>query len=210
MNVRYFEQSSGKWWFGGGIDLTPCYPFLEDVRHFHQTLRSTCDKHNASYYPRFKKSCDEYFLIRHRGETRGVGGIFFDHLRGDPISDFAFVRDIGEAFLLAYLPIVNRRCATPYGQREREFQLIRRARYVEFNLVYDRGTAFGLETRGRIESIFMSLPPVVHWPYGWSPEPGSREAELSDYLVPRDWLNLEADESDREAAQIWNKSTRSC
>jgi coproporphyrinogen III oxidase len=199
MNVRYFEQTSGKWWFGGGMDLTPCYPFIEDIRHFHETLRSACDKHGQSYYSRFKKWCDEYFLIKHRNETRGVGGIFFDHLRGNPASDFAFVREVGEAFLPAYLPIVERRCTMPFGQRERTFQLIRRARYVEFNLVYDRGTAFGLETQGRVESILMSLPPIVHWPYGWNPEPGSREAELSHYLVPRDWLNLDGQESDRKA-----------
>jgi coproporphyrinogen III oxidase len=199
MNVRYFEQCSGKWWFGGGIDLTPCYPFPEDVRHFHATLRSACDRHDSSYYPRFKKWCDEYFFIRHRNETRGVGGIFFDHLQGEPAAAFAFVREVGEAFLPAYLPVVQRRRTAPYGAREREFQLLRRARYVEFNLVYDRGTAFGLETGGRIESIFMSLPPVVHWPYGWSPEPGSREAALSDYLVPRDWLNPDAKGSDRKA-----------
>lgn len=195
MNVRYFEQSSGKSWFGGGMDLTPCYPFIEDIRHFHETLRSACHKHNPSYYPRFKKWCDEYFVIKHRNEMRGIGGIFFDHLSAEGVSDFAFVREVGEAFLPAYLPIVRRRCTTPYGSRERTFQLIRRARYVEFNLVYDRGTAFGLETGGRIESVLMSMPPVVHWPYGWSPEPGSREQELSDYLVPRDWLNLDANQS---------------
>jgi coproporphyrinogen III oxidase len=199
MNVRYFEQSSGKWWFGGGIDLTPCYPFIEDILHFHETLRRACDKHNPSYYSRFKKWCDEYFVLKHRNETRGVGGIFFDHLRGNPASDFAFTREVGEAFLPAYLPIVERRCAMPYGQRERAFQLIRRARYVEFNLVYDRGTAFGLQTQGRVESILMSLPPIVHWPYGWAAEHGSREAELSHYLVPRDWLNLDRQESDRKA-----------
>jgi coproporphyrinogen III oxidase len=198
LNVRYFEQSSGAWWFGGGMDLSPCYPFIEDILHFHETLRTACEKHNPFYYSRFKKWCDEYFQIRHRNEMRGVGGIFFDHVRGDATTEFAFIREVGDAFLGAYLPIVKRRCTMAYGRREREFQLIRRARYVEFNLVYDRGTAFGLETRGRIESILMSMPPVVHWPYGWSPEPGSREAELSDYLVPRDWLSPDVKESDRK------------
>lgn len=204
MNVRYFEQSSGKRWFGGGMDLTPCYPFLEDVRHFHSALRAACDRHDHSYYPRFKKWCDEYFLIRHRHETRGVGGIFFDHLHGNPEADFAFVREVGEAFLPAYLPIAHIRSAMAYGERERTFQLIRRARYVEFNLVYDRGTAFGLETRGRVESILMSLPPMAQWPYGWDPEPGSREAQLAEFLVPRDWLAGESKEAEY-AEESWNR-----
>jgi len=197
MNVRYFEQPSGKWWFGGGIDLTPCYPFLEDVLHFHRTLRTACDKHDASYYPRFKKWCDEYFVIRHRNETRGVGGIFFDHVCGNAEEDFAFVREVGDAFLPAYLPIVERRTPLAYGERERTFQLIRRARYVEFNLIYDRGTAFGLETQGRAESILMSMPPLAQWPYGWSPEQGSREAQLMEFLAPQDWLSRDP-ESEQE------------
>lgn len=191
MNVRYFEQASGKRWFGGGADLTPCYPFLKDVLHFHRTLKAACDAHDSSYYPRFKKWCDEYFFIRHRNEARGVGGIFFDHLQGDAAADFAFVKSIGDAFLPAYLPIAYANCALPYTEREKTFQLIRRSRYVEFNLVYDRGTAFGLETQGRIESILMSLPPMAQWPYGWSPEPGSAEAELSRFLVPHDWLGVD-------------------
>jgi coproporphyrinogen III oxidase len=191
MNLRYFEQTDGNRWFGGGADLTPCYPFLQDVRHFHKSLQTACDKHDVSYYPRFKKWCDEYFFIRHRNETRGVGGIFFDHLRTDPSADFAFVQEVGDAFLSAYLPIVESKRAMPFGEREKNFQLIRRARYVEFNLVYDRGTAFGLETQGRVESILMSLPPQACWPYGWSPEPGSREAELARFLVPQDWVGSE-------------------
>lgn len=191
MNLRYFEQTDGNRWFGGGVDLTPCYPFVEDIRHFHKTLQTACDKHNDSYYPRFKKWCDEYFFIKHRNEMRGVGGIFFDHLHTNPAEDFAFVREIGDAFLNAYLPIVESRKGLPFGERERNFQLIRRARYVEFNLVYDRGTAFGLETQGRVESILMSLPPHACWPYNWSPEPGSREADLSRFLVPQDWIGCE-------------------
>jgi len=191
MNLRYFEQGEGKCWFGGGADLTPCYPFLEDARHFHKNLQVACNKHDASYYARFKEWCDQYFLIKHRNETRGVGGIFFDHLHTDPPADFAFVREVGEAFLTAYLPIVEARKGMPFGEQEKKFQLIRRARYVEFNLLYDRGTAFGLETQGRVESIFMSLPPEASWPYDWAPEPGSHEAELSRFLVPQDWVGAE-------------------
>lgn len=191
MNVRYFEQANGERWFGGGADLTPCYPFLKDILHFHQTLKNTCDRHDASYYLRFKKSCDDYFFIKHRNESRGVGGIFFDHLQGDAAVDFAFVQSVGEAFLPAYLPIAHANRSIPYGEREKTFQLIRRSRYVEFNLVYDRGTAFGLETQGRVESILMSMPPAAQWPYGWVPEPGSPEADLSSFLVPRDWLGAD-------------------
>lgn len=191
MNVRYFEQANGKRWFGGGADLTPCYPFVKDVLHFHQTLRNACDPHDASYYPRFKRWCDEYFFIKHRNESRGVGGIFFDHLQGDHAADFAFVQSVGEAFLPAYLPIAHANRSIPYGEREKTFQLIRRSRYVEFNLVYDRGTAFGLETQGRVESILMSMPPMAQWPYGWVPEPGSQEADLAKFLLPRDWLGVD-------------------
>jgi coproporphyrinogen III oxidase len=192
MNVRYFEQANGKKWFGGGADLTPCYPFLKDIQHFHATLKAACDAHDISYYPRFKKWCDDYFFIKHRNEMRGVGGIFFDQLQSDTAANFAFVQSVGNAFLRAYLPIASANRAMPYTQREKNFQLIRRSRYVEFNLVYDRGTAFGLETQGRVESILMSLPPMAQWPYGWVPEPGSAEAELSKFLVPRDWLGLDA------------------
>jgi coproporphyrinogen III oxidase len=192
MNLRYFEQGDGKWWFGGGADLTPCYPFIEDIRHFHKTLKTTCDAHDIHYYLRFKKWCDDYFFLKHRNERRGVGGIFFDRLSTNAAADFAFVREVGEAFLPAYLPIVERRRAMPYGEREKTFQLIRRARYVEFNLLYDRGTSFGLETMGRVESILVSMPPVARWPYAWTPEEGSGEAELAQFLVPRDWLEVEA------------------
>ena len=186
-NFRYLEKGSAQW-FGGGADLTPHYPFREDARHFHHTLKEACDKHDPSYYPRFKKWCDEYFFLKHRNETRGVGGIFFDYLQGDMESLFAFVKDAGEAFLPAYLPIVERRRGHEYGEREREFQLIRRGRYVEFNLVYDRGTIFGLETRGRTESILMSLPPLARWVYDYKPEPGSAEAGAMTYFRPQDWL----------------------
>ena len=192
MNLRYFEQSDGKWWFGGGADLTPCYPFVEDIRHFHGSLKTACDAHDPHYYGRFKKWCDDYFFLKHRNETRGVGGIFFDRQSTNIGADFAFVREVGECFLPAYLPIVQRRSVMPYGEREKTFQLIRRARYVEFNLLYDRGTAFGLETMGRVESILVSMPPVARWPYAWTPEEGSREAALAHFLVARDWLELEA------------------
>ncbi|HVF89236.1 MAG TPA: oxygen-dependent coproporphyrinogen oxidase [Blastocatellia bacterium] len=204
-NFRYLERGSGGW-FGGGADLTPYYPYVEDAVHFHRTLKEACDRSDPAYYPKFKTWCDEYFFLRHRGETRGVGGIFFDYLTGKgegpllgpedrrvdkdrgigPIFDF--VKDAGRAFLPAYLPIVERRCREPYGEREREFQLVRRGRYVEFNLIYDRGTHFGLATQGRIESILMSLPPLVRWPYDYRIEPGSREAEALDFFSPRDWL----------------------
>lgn len=191
MNVRFFEQANGNRWFGGGADLTPCYPFLEDVLHFHRTLKNACDAHDSSYYPRFKKWCDEYFFIKHRNETRGVGGIFFDHLQADSAADFAFVQSVGDALLPAYLPIAYSNRSMAYAEPQKTFQLIRRSRYVEFNLVYDRGTAFGLETQGRVESILMSLPPMAQWPYGWVPEPGSAEAELSRFLAPRDWLGVD-------------------
>jgi coproporphyrinogen III oxidase len=190
-NFRYLEKGNARW-FGGGSDLTPYYPFREDVIHFHRTLKEACDKHDADYYPRFKKWCDEYFFIKHRGETRGVGGIFFDYLQGDLDRLFAFVRDAGEAFLPAYLPILERRRNQGYGQREREFQLIRRGRYAEFNLVYDRGTIFGLETRGRTESILMSLPPLARWVYDYRPEPNTPEAEAWTYFKAQDWLDTES------------------
>jgi coproporphyrinogen III oxidase len=186
-NFRYLEKGDARW-FGGGSDLTPYYPFREDARHFHRALKEACDKHDPDYYPRFKKWCDEYFFIKHRNETRGVGGIFFDYLQGDMERLFAFVKDAGEAFLQAYLPIVELRRHHRYGDREREFQLIRRGRYVEFNLVYDRGTIFGLETRGRTESILMSLPPLAQWVYDYELEPGSVEAEALTYFKPQGWL----------------------
>ncbi len=187
-NFRYFEQAHGDSWFGGGIDLTPYYPYDEDNRHFHATLKNACDKMNAEYYPRFKKWCDEYFYLKHREETRGVGGLFFDYLRGDPEHYFEFVQSVGDAFLDAYIPIVKRRMSEPWSERERSWQAVRRGRYVEFNLVYDRGTTFGLETKGRIESILVSLPPKVEWHYNFHPEPNSREAKLVELLKsPRDW-----------------------
>ncbi len=191
-NFRYLTKGERRW-FGGGADLTPYYPFRADVLHFHRTWQRACVAHpGVADYPRFKKWCDDYFYLPHRGEARGVGGIFFDYLEGDDRA-FAFVRDCGDAFLDAYLPILRRRRDEPWGERERAFQEYRRGRYVEFNLLYDRGTVFGLKTGGRTESILMSLPPRVRWEYDWRPEPGSREAELVEvYLKPRDW----ADEPD--------------
>ncbi len=172
-------------WFGGGADLTPYYPVMEDVVHFHQTWKRVCDAHDPAYHPRFKQWCDEYFYLPHRQETRGVGGIFFDHLQGDA---FEFVRDAASTFIDAYLPIVKRRRHDTYSDAERQFQLLRRGRYVEFNLLYDRGTTFGLKTDGRVESILMSLPPMVRWEYDAQFPEGSREASLKDWLRPRDWL----------------------
>jgi coproporphyrinogen III oxidase len=186
-NFRCLRRGSALW-FGGGADLTPYYPVREDVLHFHQTWRAVCDRHHPEHYARFKKWCDEYFYLPHRGETRGVGGLFFDYVADDRARDFAFVRDCGDAFLDAYLPIVRRRVGDPYGDRERHFQLFRRGRYVEFNLLYDRGTTFGLRTDGRVESILMSLPPLVRWEYDPRFPPGSREAQLVEWLRPRDWL----------------------
>jgi len=194
MNVRLFVAGAREvapvWWFGGGFDLTPFYPFLEDARAWHRVARDTCAPFGEDVYPRFKRWCDEYFYLRHRDECRGVGGLFFDDLNewGFALC-FAFVRAVAEAFLKAYLPIVALRRTTPYGEREREFQLYRRGRYVEFNLVFDRGTLFGLQSGGRTESILMSLPPRVAWRYGYQPEPGSPEERLSrEFLVPRDWI----------------------
>ncbi len=214
LNYRYFEAGP-VWWFGGGIDLTPYYGFAEDAQHFHRSLRRACDAHHPAYYPVFKPWCDEYFFLGHRDEPRGVGGIFFDYQDGQgelyrgpnadghaaaasdqlgaPLSRswedlFAFVQSCGGAFLEAYLPIVERRQHLEYGERQRQFQLYRRGRYVEFNLVYDRGTIFGLQTKGRTESILMSLPPLVRWEYDFHPEPNTPEAELYDvFLKPQDW-----------------------
>lgn len=186
-NFRYLEKGDAQW-FGGGTDLTPYYPYAEDAAHFHRTIKQACDRHDLDFYPRFKKWCDEYFTLKHRGEMRGVGGIFFDYLQGDPAKHFAFVEDAGNIFLDAYLPIAKRRAVEPYGERERQYQLYRRGRYVEFNLLYDRGTIFGLETRGRTESILMSLPPLVRWVYDFKPEPGSREEKALEFYQPRDWI----------------------
>lgn len=191
-NVRHFQaQRDGEtvaWWFGGGFDLTPFYPVDDDIVHWHRTARDLCAPFGDGRYAAHKRWCDEYFVLKHRGETRGVGGLFFDDLHGDFDNDFAYLRAVGDGFLDAYLPIVGQRSDTPYGERERRFQLYRRGRYVEFNLVWDRGTLFGLQSGGRSESILMSLPPLVRWEYGFTPEPGSAEARLQEYLRPRDWL----------------------
>jgi coproporphyrinogen III oxidase len=219
LNYRYFEAGP-VWWFGGGIDLTPYYPFDEDVVHFHRTLKETCDRYHSDYYPTFKRWCDEYFYLKHRQETRGVGGIFFDYQdgRGElyrgpdangpaahyshevgelPQRDwetlFSFAQACGNAFVPAYSSIVEKRRDTEYSDHQRQFQLYRRGRYVEFNLVYDRGTIFGLQTNGRTESILMSLPPMVRWEYGYTPEPGTPEARLYEvFLKPQDWVNWSA------------------
>ncbi|HST43987.1 MAG TPA: oxygen-dependent coproporphyrinogen oxidase [Luteimonas sp.] len=191
-NVRHFhavrDGLTVAWWFGGGFDLTPFYPVDADIAHWHRTARALCAPFGADRYDAHKRWCDTYFWLPHRGETRGVGGLFFDDLHGGFEEDFAYQRAVGDGFLDAYLPIVARRRATPYGDRERAFQLYRRGRYVEFNLVHDRGTLFGLQSGGRTESILMSLPPLVRWEYGFVPEPDSPEAGLADYLRPRDWL----------------------
>jgi coproporphyrinogen III oxidase len=216
LNYRYFEAGP-VWWFGGGADLTPYYPFAEDAAHFHHTLKNACDQAHGEFYPVFKRWCDEYFYLKHRQEMRGIGGIFFDYQDGnaplyrgpdpngpaaqysnqlapiDPLGWedlFSFAQRCGRAFLPAYSPIVEKRRHTEYGDRQRQFQLYRRGRYVEFNLVYDRGTIFGLQTNGRTESILMSLPPLVRWQYCYGPEAGSPEAELTEkFLVPQDWVN---------------------
>ncbi len=193
MNVRFFAASKEGhepvWWFGGGFDLTPYYGFEEDAVHFHRTAREACEPFGPDVYPRFKRWCDEYFFLRHRNEPRGIGGIFFDDLNEWGFERcFEFLRSVGDHFLPAYLPILQRRKDTPYGERERDFQLYRRGRYVEFNLVWDRGTLFGLQSGGRTESILMSLPPLVRWRYNWRPEPGTPEARLyEEFLKPRDW-----------------------
>lgn len=192
-NVRFFiaekEGEAPVWWFGGGYDLTPFYPVIEDVRHWHLTARDACAPFGEDVYPRYKSWCDDYFWLKHRDETRGVGGLFFDDLNeGGFERCFAFQQAVGDSFLAAYLPIVQRRRGTAWGERERDFQLYRRGRYVEFNLVWDRGTLFGLQSSGRTESILMSMPPLVSWAYRWEPDPDSAEANLTYYLQPRDWL----------------------
>lgn len=194
MNVRLFvaHGSDGDqdiFWFGGGLDLTPYYPFEDDVRHFHQVCHDAVAPFGTDKYPRYKAWCDDYFLLRHRQETRGVGGLFFDDLNSPDFNAcFALTQSVGNCFIPAYVPIVQARNATPYGERERAFQAYRRGRYVEFNLVYDRGTLFGLQSGGRTESILLSMPPIAQWRYDWTPEPGSPEAALADYLKPRTWL----------------------
>ena len=197
-NVRFFiaskpgaeeDEDDSIWWFGGGYDLTPYYPNMEDVIHWHKTARETCQPFGNDVYPRYKKWCDDYFYLKHRNETRGVGGLFFDDLNEWGFERcFKFIQTIGNSYLPAYLPIVERRKQAEYSDRELDFQLYRRGRYVEFNLVYDRGTLFGLQSGGRTESILMSLPPLVSWRYNYQPEAGSAEAELYRYLKPTDWL----------------------
>ena len=194
MNVRFFiaEKKGAEpvWWFGGGFDLTPYYPFEEDVIQWHETARAACEPFGEEVYEKYKKWCDEYFFLRHRNETRGVGGLFYDDLSEPDFEQaFALTQSVGDHFLPAYEPIVEKRRDTAYGDQERDFQLYRRGRYVEFNLVYDRGTLFGLQSGGRTESILMSLPPEVRWRYDWQPEAGSKEAELYErYLKPQEWL----------------------
>ncbi len=194
MNVRFIcatrEGEAPVWWFGGGMDLTPYYGFEADARHFHATCKRALEPFGAEYHARFKKWCDEYFFLKHRGEPRGIGGIFFDDFaERDFDHSFALLRSVGDHFLTAYAPIVEQRRALAYGEREREFQAYRRGRYVEFNLVYDRGTLFGLQSGGRTESILMSMPPRVSWRYDWKPAAGSPEEALSrDFLVARDWV----------------------
>jgi coproporphyrinogen III oxidase len=190
-NLRFISKGD-KEWFGGGCDLTPYYPYREDVVHFHRVWKAVCEAHaEVVDYRRLKKWCDEYFFLPHRNEARGVGGIFFDYLEGEPQKVFAFVRSCGENILAAYLPIARRRRGEHYTNAQRAFQEFRRGRYVEFNLLYDRGTLFGLKTGGRTESILMSLPPVVRWEYDRHPDSGSREAELYEFLKPRDWADME-------------------
>jgi coproporphyrinogen III oxidase len=193
-NLRFFiaekPDQEPVWWFGGGFDLTPYYGFEEDAIHWHRTAKAACDPFGEELYARYKDWCDNYFFLKHRNEPRGVGGLFFDDLnQWDFETCFAFLQSIGNHYLPAYLPIVKKRKAIPYGERERDFQLYRRGRYVEFNLVYDRGTLFGLQSGGRTESILMSLPPLVKWRYNWQPEPGSPEAKLYDvFLKPKAWV----------------------
>ena len=193
-NVRFFmatkPDAEPVWWFGGGFDLTPYYGFDEDAIHWHRTAQAACAPFGAEVYPRYKQWCDEYFFLKHRNEQRGIGGLFFDDLNEWGFErSFAFMQSVGDHYVPAYLPICEHRRNTPYGERERDFQLYRRGRYVEFNLVYDRGTIFGLQTGGRTESILMSLPPNVRWRYNWQPEPGTPEARLYErYITPRDWL----------------------
>ena len=199
MNVRMFvatrEGSDPAWWFGGGMDLTPYYGYDEDAVHFHRSCRDAVAPFGPELHPRWKKACDDYFYLKHRREPRGVGGVFFDDLcEGGFDRSFAIVRSVGDAFVRAYAPILERRKDLAYGERERDFQAYRRGRYVEFNLVWDRGTLFGLQSNGRTEAILMSLPPVVKWRYDWRPAPGTPEARLYErYLVPRDWADGTAD-----------------
>ncbi|MFT5633568.1 MAG: coproporphyrinogen III oxidase [Rubritalea sp.] len=200
MNVRFFvAKKDGEepiWWFGGGYDLTPYYGYEEDCQHWHQVAKDACGDFSGELYHKYKKWCDEYFYLKHRGEPRGIGGMFFDDLNELGFKEsFRFLRSVGDSFVPAYAPIVEKRSDEKYGEREREFQLYRRGRYVEFNLVFDRGTLFGLQSGGRTESILMSLPPLVRWVYGYEPEQGSEEAKLyTDFLHARDWVNWQKPE----------------
>ncbi|KUJ72325.1 oxygen-dependent coproporphyrinogen oxidase [Thiomicrospira sp. WB1] len=196
-NVRLFvaekEGEEPVWWFGGGFDLTPYYPFDQDVMHWHLQAKEACDPFGEAVYPKYKQWCDEYFYLKHRDETRGVGGLFYDDLNQAPFdwdfeTCFAFMQSVGNHYIKAYRPIVGRRKDVDYGQRQRDFQLYRRGRYAEFNLAFDRGTIFGLQSGGRTESILMSMPPMATWRYDYQPEPDTEEAQVYDYLVPRDWL----------------------
>lgn len=194
MNLRFILLQSSvadpAWWFGGGFDLTPYYPFVEDCQHWHHMAKAACDPFGKDLYVQYKKNCDDYFYLKHRNEARGIGGIFFDDMnQGDFQTSFQFIQGVGTHFLMAYLPIVQRRKQYTYGKRERDFQCYRRSRYVEFNLLYDRGTLFGLQSGGRIESILTSMPPQVHWRYNWQPKTGSPEAELTEkFLLPQEWI----------------------
>lgn len=193
-NLRFFStidiNQEAIWWFGGGMDLTPYYGFAEDAVHFHQTCKTALDNFNLDYYPRFKKWCDQYFYLKHRNEPRGVGGIFFDDLNTPDFETcFKLIQSVGDHFINAYLPVLEKRKDLSYGTRERDFQAYRRGRYVEFNLVYDRGTLFGLQSNGRTESILMSLPPIVKWRYDWQPQAGSAEEKLyKEFLIAKDWI----------------------
>lgn len=190
-NVRYFECGPA-FWYGGGMDLTPYYPVRQDCVDFHRAIKACCDRFDPAYYPDYKAWCDRYFFIKHRAEARGVGGIFFNYLKGDRERGRDFILALGQTFLTAYVPIVERRAAVPFGERERAFQLYRRGRYVEFNLMYDQGTLFGLQSGGRIESILASLPPLAAWAYDWQPDPRSPEASLvRDFLPPQDWVRTD-------------------
>ncbi len=196
MNVRFFiadyDSANPIWWFGGGYDLTPFYPYSEDIVHWHKTAKSACDPFGADYYNKYKAWCDEYFYLKHRNESRGVGGLFFDDFsEGNFEHAFGFMQSVGNSFAEAYIPIIKKRCSTPFETKHEAFQTYRRGRYVEFNLIYDRGTIFGLQAGGRIESILMSLPARVSWKYDWQPEEGTSEHKLTSYyLKPQDWLNL--------------------
>ena len=194
MNIRFFVASKNKetdiWWFGGGMDLTPYYGFKEDVIHFHQTIKNSLDNFDNNLYPKFKKNCDEYFLLKHRNEPRGVGGIFFDDFNENNFEYcFQLIQSVGNNLTKAYLPIIQKRKETKFTKKEKDFQLYRRSRYVEFNLLQDRGTLFGIQSNGRVESILMSMPPLVKWSYDWKPEKGSAEEKLyTDFLIPKNWV----------------------